>query len=152
MLLKWIAATSLIIAGLTAVQARAQTPAAQLTCTGGSQVLSIDLIGYDLDLQTTTSTTGSAAKPNSPIFTADTKLDKNFLALFNAYVAGKVFLHCNVSRSEDPAYEATFTDVTISELQVIDSVSARKNGNGSAPYVEITLMMRSIAIEPVAMN
>jgi len=149
MRLKWILAPSLIIAGLSAVQASAQTPAAQLTCTGGAQVFSVDLIGYNLNLQTT-ATTVSAGKPNSPLFTADVALDKNFLALFNAYTAGTRFSHCNVSRSENPAYEATLTDVIISELQVIDSVSSNKNGNVSGPYVEVTLLMKSLAIEQVA--
>jgi hypothetical protein len=36
--------------------------------------------------------------------------------------------------------------VSISELQVIDNVSPNRNSNGSAPYVEITLLAAGLEI------
>jgi hypothetical protein len=147
---KWILASFLVFAGASALQAGAQTPAqtpaAQLTCTSSTGVFTVNLIGYDLDLKKTLSTGSGAGVPTSQ-FTADTKLDQNFLTLLNAYGSGKTFSSCNLSRSSDPDYEAILKTVSISELQVIDNVSPHQNGKGSGPYVEVVLSIVQIEIE-----
>jgi hypothetical protein len=146
---KWILA-SLVFAGSSALQARAQTPAqtpaAQLTCTSASGVLTVNLIGYDLDLKNALSTGSGTGKPTSQ-FTADTRLDQNFLTLFNAYSSGKTFSSCDLSRSSNPGYKGILKPVSISELQVIDNVSPHQNGAGSGPYAEVVLSFAEIEIE-----
>jgi hypothetical protein len=74
------------------------------------------------------------------------KLDKNFLPLFNAFSTGTAFSQCVATRSEDPGWKAILKSVSISELQVIDNVSPNRNSNGSAPYVEITLLAAGLEI------
>jgi hypothetical protein len=146
---KWILA-SLVFAGSSAFQASAQTPvqtpAAQLTCTSATGVLTVNLIGYDLDLKNALNTGSGAGKPTLQ-FTADTRLDQNFLTLFNASLSGKTFSSCNLSRSSDPDYKALLKTVSISELQVIDNVSPHQNGAGSGPYAEVVLSFAEIEIE-----
>jgi hypothetical protein len=148
---KWILPLFVGVAGLGAVQANAQTttqtPAAQLTCTSASGVLTFNLIGYDLDVKKSTSTGSGAGSATPQQFTAYTKLDQNFLALFRFYALGSTFSHCDASRSSNPGYKATLTTVSVSELQVIDNVPPQQNGNRSTPYVEIVLSMASFEIE-----
>jgi hypothetical protein len=61
---EWTLATCLIVVGLGTIPANAEKSAAHLSCTSAAQVLSFDLVGYDLDLKKS-ATTGTGLRSGS---------------------------------------------------------------------------------------
>jgi hypothetical protein len=145
MRLKWILTAGLISVGLSSMQAMAAGPAAQLSCTTASEAFSINLIGYDLDLETNSSS-GSSAGSSLPVFTVETKLGPSFATLLKIFLDGQELPQCLASRSQDPGYRAIFKDVIFTSLQVIDKVPDN-SGAASVPFVRIAMKMRQFSYD-----